>query len=163
MEILKSEFPNFITEFDLEIKKIHKKPELPSLTDFIIQYSDGVICSPSSKVAFNTMESDKPVFAYFKNENDFSFKLLELEAKDVATYDFIKQTPAELYNKIFHFMFTRILHKHLFGADKDFQKFYDFIDYENEKIAKGINVLDFDFYRRENQTIEEVYDIIKNA
>jgi hypothetical protein len=163
MEILKSEFPNFITEFDLEIKKIHTTPELPSLTNFIIQYSDAVICSPASKVVFNAMESDKPVFGYFKNEADISFKVLELEAKDIVTYDFTKQTPSELYNKIFHFMFTRILHKHLFGADKDFQKFYDFIDYENEKIAKGINVFDFDFYGRENQTIEEVYDIIKNA
>jgi hypothetical protein len=161
MEILKSEFPNFITEFDLEIKKIHKTPELPSLTNFIIQYCDGVICSPDSKVSFNAMESDKPVFAYFKNEEDFCFKLLGLEAKDVATYDFAKQTPTELYNKIFHFMFTRILHKYLFGADKDFQKFYDFIDHENEKIAKGINVLDFEFYGRENQTIEEVIEIIE--
>jgi hypothetical protein len=164
MEILKSEFPNFITEFDLEIKKIHKTPELPSLTNFIIQYCDGVICSHSSKVSFNAMESDKPVFAYFKNGEDFCFKLLGLEAKDVATYDFAKQTPTELYNKIFHFMFTRMLHKHLFGADKDFQKFYDFIDYENEKIAQNIgDPRMFEFYGRENQSIEEVIEIIEKA
>jgi hypothetical protein len=163
MEILKSEFPNFITEFDLEIKKIHETPELPSLTNFIIQHCDGVICSQNSKVSFNAMESDKPVFAYFKEEEDFSFKLLGLEINDVATYDFTKQTPTELYNKIFHFMFTRILHKNLFGADKNFQKFYDFIDYENEKIAKGITVNDFEFYGKENQSIEEVIEIIENS
>lgn len=160
MELLKIEFPNLVTEFDLEIKRVHGTPEMPSLTDFIIRFCDGVVCNPNSKTAFRAMEAGKPVFGYWREPSDFCYRLLGLELGDLPSYDFSKPIPSHLYEKVFHFLFTRVLHRPMLGADEDFQGFIGYIEHEREKIARGLSVGDPAFYDRENQSIEEVLEIV---
>lgn len=160
MELLKSEFPNLVTEYDLEIKRVHGTPEMPSLTDFIIRFCDAVVCNYNSKTSFRAMEAGKPVFTYWREPSDFCHRLLGLQMDDLAAYDFSKPLPSNLYEKVFHFLFTRVLHRPMLWADVDFPRFLEYIEHERVKIERGLTVTDIRFYDRENQTIEEVLEIV---
>jgi hypothetical protein len=163
LELLKCEFPNLLTENDLEIKRIHGTPEMPFLTDFVIGFCDAVVCNPNSKTSFRAMETGKPVFAYWREPNDFCYRLLGLQQDDLAAYDFSKGIPTDLYEKVLHFLFTRVLHMPMLGADTDFQRFLQYVDHEREKIDRGLGVVDIGFYDRENQGIGEVLEIVVAA
>lgn len=161
LEVLKSEFPNFITEFDLELKKIHKTPECPSITNSIVNDVDFVMCGSKSKISFIAMESNKPIVAYKKTEDkNFSFEVLQLQTEDIANYDFT-QNISEIYNKILHFLFTRIMQLPNLQFDLKPERLQEFINYEKQKRENGVCESDFEFYEKEWQTIEQVYNQFK--
>ena len=168
---LKKEFPNLMIENELELYALNGKPNLRPFTELLIPFVDGIIAH-SSKVCFNAMYFEKPIFSYNAEENNanvynFSLTLSGFSVSDVANFNFqdtqwIKLKTME-WNKIFHFMFTRLFQKKDFYSGNDVNAILDFVKYQQHVRNLNFSEIDFEFYEKEWQTIEEVLNVFENV
>ena len=163
LSVLKDEFPNLVLEDELVLLKVAQNSGT-SLTDLLVAHADCIVCAGESKVCFVAMEEGKPIFAYRYEEErkTLSHEILGLEITAIKSYDFSRNA-STAYDNILNFMFTRMLHLPNLGIDRDPQKLFDFIEYENSKRLSHTHEDELSFYDRQWQTLEDVYSALKGS